>query len=107
MRAMTLAVAAAVLLMAACGGDEAAVTTDAVSMLDNEFEPSTFTAASDTIAVSNDGQALHSFTVQDGGIDQDLQPGERATIDLSGLDPGTYDLTCTFHPEMTGQVTVE
>jgi plastocyanin len=75
-------------------------------MVDNEFQPSSFTAASTTISVTNDGQALHSFTIADGDIDQDVQAGESAEVDLSGLEAGTYDLICKYHPEMTGSVTV-
>jgi plastocyanin len=106
----TIAIAAVALLGAACGGDgnggDGGGTTDSVTMVDNEFQPSSFTAASTTISVTNDGQALHSFTIADGDIDQDVQAGESAEVDLSGLEAGTYDLICKYHPEMTGSVTV-
>lgn len=75
-------------------------------MVDNEFQPSTFTASSTTLTVTNDGQALHSFTVPDGGVDQDVQPGEEASVDVSGLDAGSHDLMCKYHPEMTGSITI-
>jgi plastocyanin len=104
-----IAIAAVALLGAACGGDGNGgdgATTDSVTMVDNEFQPSSFTAASSSITVTNDGQALHSFTLADGDIDQDVQAGESADIDLSGLDARTYELTCKYHPEMTGSVTV-
>lgn len=104
-----VALAAVALLGAACGGGDGggdAPTTSSVTMRDNEFDPADFTASSDTITVSNEGQALHSFTVADGGIDQQVQAGDSADVDLSGLEAGTHDLTCTFHPEMTGSVTV-
>jgi len=106
----TIAVAAVALLAAACGGDgnggDGGGTTDSVTMVDNEFQPSSFTAASTSITVTNDGQALHSFTLTGGDIDQDVQAGESADIDLSGLDAGSYDLICKYHPEMTGSLTV-
>ena|SRR5919106_6885637 len=105
----TIAIAAVALLGAACGdgnGGDGEGTTDSVTMVDNEFQPSSFTAASTTISVTNDGQALHSFTIADGDIDQDVQAGESAEVDLSGLEAGTYDLICKYHPEMTGSVTV-
>ena len=106
----TIAIAAVALLGAACGGDGngggGGGTTDSVTMVDNEFQPSSFTAGSSTISVTNDGQALHSFTIADGDIDQDLQAGESAEVDLSGLEAGTYDLICKYHPEMTGSLTV-
>jgi plastocyanin len=108
----TIAIAAVALIGAACGGDDGGnggdggETTDSVTMVDNEFQPSTFTAASTTLTVTNEGQALHSFTLADGDIDQDVQAGESADIDLSGLEAGSHDFTCKYHPEMTGSVTV-
>ena len=108
----TIAIAAVALLGAACGGDgggnggDGGETTDSVTMVDHEFQPSTFTAPSTTITVTNEGQALHSFTLPDSDIDQDVQAGESADIDLSGLDAGTHDLICKYHPEMTGSVTI-
>jgi plastocyanin len=101
------ALAAVVLLGAACGGGGGGgTTTDAITMVDNEFEPSDFTAASDSVTVTNDGQALHNLTLSDAGLDEDVQPGQSAEVDLSALDPGTYDFECKYHPEMTGSVTV-
>jgi len=108
----TIAVAAVALLGAACGGDgggnggDGGGATDSVTMVDNEFQPSSFTAASTSITVTNEGEALHSFTLADGGIDEDVQAGESADVDLSGLDAGSYDFICKYHPEMTGSLTV-
>jgi plastocyanin len=106
---ITIGLAAVALLGAACGGGDGGggETTDTVTMVDNAFQPADFTAASDTLTVTNDGQALHSFTVPDGDIDQDVQAGESAEIDVSGLSSGTSDLECKYHPEMTGSITVE
>lgn len=107
---ITVVLVAAALLVAACGGGGGGgggTTTDSVTMVDNEFQPSAFTAASTSLTVTNDGQSLHSFTLSEGGIDEEVQPGQSAEVDLSGLDPGTYPFTCKFHPEMTGSVTVE
>jgi plastocyanin len=103
---IAIGLTAVALFAAACGGG-GGETTDSVSMVDNAFEPSEFTPASDTLTVTNEGQALHSFTVADAGIDQDVQPGESAEIDVSGLPSGTSDLACKYHPEMTGSITVE
>jgi plastocyanin len=89
------------------GGDGGSVpTTDAVTMVDNEFQPPNFTAASDSITVTNDGQTLHNVTLSQADIDEDLQPGASADLDLSALGPGRYDFDCKYHPEMTGSVTV-
>lgn len=104
-----VALAAVALLGAACGGGGEGgdgPTTGSVTMRDNEFDPGDFTASSDTITVTNEGMAVHTFTVEDGGIDEQVQAGDSAEVDLSGLEAGTHDLTCTLHPEMTGSVTV-
>jgi plastocyanin len=109
MSRLAILLAAVAVLGAACGGDGGGggETTDSVTMVDNEFQPSEFTAASDTISVTNEGQAVHSFTIPDGDVDVVVQAGDSADADLSGLDAGTFDLTCSFHPEMTGSVTVQ
>jgi plastocyanin len=108
MKRVAIALSVVAVLGAACGGgDGGGETTSSVTMVDNEFQPSEFTAAGDTLAVTNEGQALHSFTVPDGGIDQDVAAGESADIDLSGLESGTFDLQCKYHPEMIGSITVE
>jgi plastocyanin len=109
MRRISIGLVALALLGAACGGGNGGggETTDTLTMVDNEFQPSSFTAASDTLSVTNDGQALHSFTLTDGSVDQDVAPGESAEVDLSGLGGGTFDFVCKYHPEMTGSVTVE
>jgi plastocyanin len=98
---------AAALVLAACGGGGGGETTNSVNMVDNAFEPSEFTAASDSLTVTNEGQALHSFTVGEAGIDQDVQAGDSVDIDLAGVEAGTFDLQCKYHPEMTGTLTVE
>jgi plastocyanin len=110
MTRLAILLSAVALLGAACGGDDGGgggETTDSVSMVDNEFQPSEFTAASDTVSLTNDGQAVHSFTIPDGNVDVVVQAGDSADADLSGLDAGTFDFECTFHPEMTGSVTVQ
>jgi plastocyanin len=106
MKRLAIALSAVALLGAACGGG-GGESTDALTMVDNEFQPAEFTAASDTLSVTNEGQALHNLTVAEGGIDQDVQAGESADVDLSGVQAGTYDLSCKYHPEMTGSITIE
>jgi plastocyanin len=107
MKRLAIALSAVTLLGAACGGGGGGESTDALTMVDNEFQPAEFTAASDTLSVTNEGQALHNLTVAEGGIDQDVQAGESADVDLSGVQAGTYDLSCKYHPEMTGSITIE
>lgn len=90
------------------GGDgNGGATTDTVVMVDNAFQPSDPTVESgSTLTLSNEGQAAHTFTVEDGTIDEQVPPGDETTVEIA-LDPGSYALTCSFHPEMTGTLTVQ
>lgn len=47
--------------------------------------------------VRNDGSAVHNVAVQGTSLTTpDLNAGETATLDLSGLSPGTYTFVCTI-----------
>ena len=114
------------LLGAACGGDggegdggttppgTTSAPTDggaetALELADFEFVPASLTVSSgDTITLENTGEAPHTFTIADEGIDEQVDAGQsgEATVDL---DPGTYDFVCTFHEAqgMVGTLTVE
>ncbi len=104
----------AAVLMTACGGDggggggggECVATTD-LNMVDNAFEPTCLQVSEgDAINLTNEGAAVHSFTVESAGIDVDVQAGETSTAALEGVGAGTTDFTCSFHPEMTGTLEV-
>lgn len=104
----------AAVLMTACGGDggggnggEECVATTDLNMVDNAFEPLCLQVSEgDTINLTNEGVAVHSFTVESAGIDVDVPAGETATAALEGVGAGTTDFTCTFHPEMIGTLEV-
>jgi plastocyanin len=103
--------AAVALLGAACGGDGGGdgggTTADSVTMVDNAFEPESVSVAADSsLSVTNEGQAAHTFTLEDGSIDEQVSPGDSTTVDIT-LEAGDYPFECTFHPEMTGTLTVE
>jgi plastocyanin len=104
-------VLSAALLLAACGGggDTGGGGGATLTMVDNEFQPADLTVAAGTeLQLSNEGQAGHTFTVTDGGIDEQVEAGQTSTATID-LDPGTYDFVCTFHEStgMTGTLTVE
>jgi uncharacterized cupredoxin-like copper-binding protein len=67
-----------------------------------------------TFDVANDGQVVHSLTVEgpdvSSTLDKDLQPGNSGelTVDLS--EPGTYEFYCPIDRHkglgMVGEITV-
>lgn len=67
-----------------------------VALSEFAIEPATVTVPSGTAAISvtNDGAATHNLAVVDGSATAMLGAGESATLDVSGLAPGTYSLRC-------------
>ena len=89
------------------GGGATTTTTDSVSVRDNEFVPSEFTVdAGATLTLTNGGQAAHTFTLEDGSIDEELDPAVQIDVTMPSA-PGDYPFVCSFHPEMTGTLTVQ
>lgn len=52
---------------------------------------------------------LHNFTVDDLGIDEDVEPGESVTFSFTFDRAGTYKFICIFHEinGMVGTITVK
>jgi plastocyanin len=112
-RRMLVALGIVALMAAACGGDDAssenasgsgggggggAATT--VTASDFAFDPESVTvAAGDGIELVNDGEAEHNITAEDAGLDEDVDAGDTVTIDTSGVEPGSYDFFCEYHPD--------
>jgi len=89
------------------GGNGAGTTTDTVTLVDNAFEPSDpVVDAGSTLALVNEGAASHTFTLADQDIDETLEAGAESSVEIS-LEAGTYDFDCSFHPEMSGTLTVQ
>lgn len=86
------------------GGGSAAVTVQVNNFL---FAPSNIeVAAGSEIEVKNgNANTPHTFTVEGTDIDLELSPtdSEDVTIDL---DPGSYDVICRFHGQMSATLTV-
>jgi len=86
------------------GGGSAAVTVQVNNFL---FAPSNIeVAAGSEIEVKNgNANTPHTFTVEGTDIDLELSPmdSEDVTIDV---DPGSYDVICRFHGQMTATLTV-
>ena len=111
------ALLATVALMAACGGNDGGSAeaaedggTSAVTATDNEFEPTSMTAAAGTtLEVTNDGEAPHNFSVEGEDIDVDIEPGSSQEVMLEGLEAGSYQVFCKFHEDagMTATLAIE
>jgi plastocyanin len=82
-----------------CGGSSsasnpAAATT--VHMAEYSYTPAALTVAANTkLTVVNDGAVVHNYILRGiGRGTADVQPGKRATLDLTGVAPGTYQVFC-------------
>ncbi|MGW4477953.1 cupredoxin domain-containing protein [Rhodococcus triatomae] len=61
----------------------------------------------ETLTVVNEDAVEHSVTADgDDLFDVDVEAGATATVTVPD-EPGTYSFHCTYHPEMTGVLTVE
>ena len=108
-RRTLVAVGMAGVLLAACGGDEGGTEANGgggggaaatLTASDFAFDPETVTiAAGDGIELTNEGEAEHNITAEDAGLDEDVDAGDSVTVDTSGVEPGTYDFICEYHPE--------
>jgi plastocyanin len=106
---------ALMLLLPACGGDDAPpepctdpAPATTVELADFAFRPDCLSAdVGATITLDNTGDAPHTFTVDGTDIDFSVDAGTSVDASLSGVDPGTYAVTCTFHPQMEATLTIE
>ena len=114
--------AASIALAAACGGGGSGYTsappggnpgggggptaTNAVSVSDNQFAPSSIKVAPGTTVTwtSAQGSSPHNVTFQ-GSASNALASG--GTYARAFPTAGTFTYQCTLHPGMTGTVTVQ
>lgn len=76
------------------GGSSAPVT---VTLTEYKINPSAITASvNGKLEVTNSGTMIHNLVVTNGPKTPDIAPGKSATLDLSGLAAGTYEVTCTI-----------
>lgn len=115
-----VALVAVLLIGVACGGDGGS-TTDAaadeggggsggatLTTANFAFAPASLTAAAgDEIQFVNEDDAKHNITAKDADLDVDVDAGASTTIDLTGVEPGSYDFFCEYHKDsMTGTLEV-
>ena len=116
---MIIALACVAVLGAACGGDDEGGSTDSgggseggggsvtLTAADFKFNPTDVSAsAGDTIEFVNEDDTEHNFTAEDAGIDEDVEAGGSTTIELTDVEPGSYDFFCEYHPDMKGTLEV-
>jgi plastocyanin len=76
-----------------------------LTIVDFGFSPTKLSVTDgQTITITNIGEASHTFTTEDGAIDQTIGPGETVDIDLTGATSGGFH--CRFHSQMMGTLTV-
>jgi plastocyanin len=83
-----------------------------LTMKDNFFEPLCLVVSStQEITLDNAGNTLHNFSIEDQGVDIDVEAGsETSTGPLEDLvRPGTFRFICKYHEAegMVGTLTVE
>jgi plastocyanin len=114
MRIVAVFLLAVATLLPACEGDASPpepctdpVPATSVELADFVFRPDCLSADSGaTIALDNTGDAPHTFTVEGTDVDVNVDAGSSGEADLGTVDPGTYAVTCTFHPQMEATLTV-
>ena len=110
---------AVTMLAAACGGDETPPATGGgspsesagsgggadLTIVDFAFSPTELSVTEgQTITITNTGDVSHTFTTDDGAIDQTISAGETVDVTLTGVTTGGFH--CRFHTQMTGTLTV-
>lgn len=119
------------LVAASCGGDEEGGSTTiggenandhgtedvsgessvAFEMDDFYFEPTVLEGEAGqtvTLEVENEGENAHTFTSDELGVDEEVQPGEDAEIEITFPDSGQVVFECRFHASrgMRGEIEV-
>jgi plastocyanin len=76
-----------------------------ITIADFAFDPDTITVSGPTeVTVTNQDTATHTFTLDDGSVDETVEPGatETVTVDVSAAT----GFHCNIHPQMVGQIEV-
>ncbi|MGZ8619829.1 MAG: cupredoxin domain-containing protein [Actinomycetota bacterium] len=88
------------------GGGAVVPGTAKIGIADLAFEPSTLTVASGatTITVTNSDTVTHTFTLDDGSVDETIDPGQ--SVDVTVNITATTGFHCSIHTSMTGTLQV-
>jgi plastocyanin len=102
-----------VLLVAACGDDDATTTaapdnsapTAVITISGFDFGDPIRVTVGQTVEVRNEDATPHTWTSTDGGFDSGpIAAG--ASFTHSFAAPGVYPFLCEIHTSMTGKITV-
>ena len=97
---------------AAAGGmDVSGMTSVDVVMQDDVFAPSVLRGTPGqaiTIDLDNTGAREHNFSLGAQDVDTDVEPGEKATVEVTFPESGTLEFVCEYHEAagMTGSLEV-
>jgi plastocyanin len=87
---------------AATGGGGGGTT---ITIAGFAFDPGTITVSGPTeVTVTNEDSATHTFTLDDGSVDETVEPG--ATVTVTVDVSAATGFHCNIHPQMTGQIEV-
>jgi plastocyanin len=67
------------------------------------FEPTLLTGTAGqtvTIELENEGDAEHNFSLPDQAVDQDVESGQKAQVEVTFPDSGTLVFFCKYHQNM-------
>jgi plastocyanin len=106
------------LALAACGGDDDGGAGDGgttgdggggggttVTISGFAFDPATIeVSGSTTLTITNDDSAAHTFTLDDGSVDEEIGGGESVEVTVDVAESTGFH--CEFHPQMTGTIEV-
>jgi plastocyanin len=77
-----------------------------VELDDDYFEPTILEGEPGqtvTLELMNEGNNAHTLTISDQGVDQEVQPGDEAEVDVTFPESGQLAFVCRFH-ESNGMV---
>jgi plastocyanin len=105
----------AALLIGACGEDDGggSGSGDSVELVaqDFSFDPTTLDLPAGeevTVTLMNEGEAEHSFTVDDLDVETEAEGGESAEVSFTAPEEGAVEFHCKYHPDqMTGEISVD
>ncbi|MEP6759506.1 MAG: cupredoxin domain-containing protein [Actinomycetota bacterium] len=76
--------------------------TTTVEMQNSTFAPTCISAtAGQTLTLHNADTTPHTFTIKGTDVDVKIDASATSEAALSGVAPGTYTVTCLYHPQMT------